>query len=155
MATFIAEGFGLPNATLRSIGRAELADVDEGMEAAPLSQLFRSVMQGAPGEEVRRVTALIEARLDRLIFDHIRRVWDDFDLSIADPRITVPTLYLEPEAALLNYSGMSEAFLHFAPQARIETLQLWPARLHDPAAGYELAGKTLSFLAEHEASAKA
>jgi hypothetical protein len=75
---------------------------------------------------------------------------EELDLEVDPPRLQkIPTLYLDSPLSVAGFAEMTEVFLRYAPNARVERLSIWPGRLQDPESGLDLARKAIAFIRDN------
>jgi hypothetical protein len=147
--SFTAAGFSAPTATLRSLGMRALADSSMAMWSNTLTgsyQYLRAVMEGASDDEVARLSHVLDDELDRSRHATFLESIQDLDLVAENPRVEVPTLFLDSTLPVAGFAEMSDVFRQFVPHAALGTLDIWPRRLHQESTGLDLSRKVVSFI---------
>jgi hypothetical protein len=125
-----------------------LADAAEFVFSFTSSQQYvRLLMQGATERQWAEAAALIDQDVDWPYAQELTRSMPDLNLITERAHVDIPALYLDTPLTVAGFAEMRDVFLRFAPGAECDELKLWPARTHEPDAGYELADKVSSFIA--------
>lgn len=146
VATFVADGMWTPPATLRAMGRPEMAQAAVSSFRGRSHQWVRLYMQEGNEEEWRVAAEIMDADVDWPYLGKLAPSFMALDLFEERPRVDIPTLYLNPAVELIGLEGMTDAFKRFAPNAETDELRLWPGRMQDPRSGHEFANRVIRFL---------
>lgn len=107
-------------------------------------------MAGADEEMWTEVARAFDSDVDWNLARKQMALAEELDLEVDSPRLEkVPTLYLDSPLSVAGFEEMTEVFLRYAPNARVERLSIWPGRLQDPESGLDLAGKATAFILEN------
>lgn len=150
-ASLTCAGFSVPPGTLRSLGHHSVANAAAAMFRWQSSyQYVRLVMAGADEEMWTEVARAFDSDVDWNLARKQMALAEELDLEVDSPRLEkVPTLYLDSPLSVAGFEEMTEVFLRYAPNARVERLSIWPGRLQDPESGLDLAGKATAFILEN------
>ena len=145
--SFTAPGLVTPPATLRSLAMDSLADAAEFVFSMLSSQQYvRLLMQGATEAQWADAASVMD---DDVNWPYARELTKSMpELSLVNERVhvDVPALYLDTPLTVAGFAEMREVFLRFVPGAETGELKLWPVRMQDQDAGYELAAKVTEFI---------
>jgi hypothetical protein len=149
-------GFYPSPKTLARRGDEDLARAVQAMYAVITQnpgQAISIVMQDSD-ESIREASLRrLEETVDRRI---LRSLGDELIEAqfVAQGQVTIPALYLGLQHFIPANAGMIDLFREYAPAGRYEELKKWGPHSHLEAAGYELAGKVISFIEEVTAERK-
>lgn len=145
----VCAGFSVPPATLRSLDMPSQAVAAAAMFRWRSSyQYMRLVMEDADEEQWDRLAAIADADTDWATSGSIQRSLENLDLEEEQPRLTIPTLYLDSPLNVSGFAEMTDVFCRYAPEAAVQELAVWPGRLHDQETGRDLSQKALAFIQE-------
>lgn len=147
-ATLTCAGFSVPPGTLRALGLMSVAGAAAAMFRWQSNyQYVRLVMAGADEQTWTSVAHAMDADVDwSLAARHMEKL-EELDLEAERVRLSsVQTLYLDSPLQVAGYAEMTEIFLRFVPQARVEELKIWPGRLQDRESGLDLSGTVIPFI---------
>jgi hypothetical protein len=144
-------GFSVPPGTLRSIARNSEASAASAMFRWQSSyQYVRLVMAGADEDMWTDVAHAFDVDVDWAQAREQMSLAEELDLEVDPPRLQkIPTLYLDSPLSVAGFAEMTEVFLRYAPNARVERLSIWPGRLQDPESGLDLARKAIAFIRDN------
>jgi hypothetical protein len=144
-ASFVAIGFFPSEATLKALGLpSALPAMAVGMVSMGSLPYMRSTMEGAPEEDVVKLSREMDSDSNMAAFGEMARIWQECNIETTRPRVTIPSLVLEPPGE----HAMEEmaAFRHFAPGAEVRKLESFGRTLHVPETGHELSRAVIEFI---------
>jgi hypothetical protein len=144
-----AAGMWVPGATLRALGRADIADVAVGTPNFNSSyQYFRLVMEGASDEQIDAAARQANADIDGAFAADLSTPLSALNLT-REPPVRVPTLYLDSPLPVAGFAEMTDLFVSLVPHAEVQPLERWPGRLHERATGRDVSEKVIPFIRKH------
>jgi hypothetical protein len=144
-------GMFVPPATLRSLGMHHQAEgCSVFFRTTRGHQLARLNLQGAEEDFIQQVGELMDAGVDQDFKAAFQRSFESLNMLENPPSMEVPVLYVDPPLTAAGFAEMAEVLLGFVPHARIETTEVYPARMQEAATGLEYAEKALAFIDEVE-----
>jgi hypothetical protein len=149
-ASLVTGGMIVPPATLRALGMTSQAvgsSVFFGLSNST-HQLARLNLQGADEEVMRSVSDSFDEAINWPYLSLFQQSLQTLNLVEEDPRPSLPVLYLDPPLQAVGYAEMAEVMLRFAPQARVELLEVYPISMQDERAGLEFVEHVTSFIQE-------
>jgi hypothetical protein len=101
---------------------------------------------GADDDFQRQIADRFDAQIDWGLYRQRVSIFHPDAYKLGGIRLDIPALYLR---SAYDFPGTEEAFLHILPTAEVGRLRLWPNRLHEEEAGFELASKVIPFIESH------
>jgi hypothetical protein len=101
---------------------------------------------GADDQFQRQIADCFDAQIDWDLYRQRVSIFHPDAYKLGGIRLDIPALYLR---SAYDFPGTEEAFLHIFPTAEVGRLRLWPTRLHEEEAGFELASKVIPFIESH------
>ena len=148
VGSFTAAGISLPAATMRGLGRTDVA-IATGAESRFLQNaqnILQQVMRGADDYELTRYAAILNEEIDWDHLSALRVSLDEIDLSKHSLDVRTPVLYLSAAAESATSIELAEVFCRFVPGAQVQPLKAWPNRLQYRDAGYQLSARVKTFI---------
>lgn len=145
--SLVVAGFFSSEATVRGAGQPSVAAAVAAMSALSVNpaQIMPLVMAGADEDLVQRVLASVDASINKALFAEVIRRFHETDFNGA-LRLTIPALCLEIAFPVPGADRLLDVFRDHVPGAASDVLHEWPMRLHEEAAGHELADKVIPFI---------
>ena len=152
-ASLTCAGFSVPPATLRSLDRPSVASGASAMFRWKSSyQYVRLVMPGADEEVWTEAAKVLDRDVDWQRAGVTLQEMEECDLEVSGPRVSaIPALYLDSPLSVAGFAEMTEIFLRYVPQAKVEELAAWPGRMQDSETGRDLSRKVIAFIEAVEA----
>ena len=148
VGSFTATGISLPAATMRALGRTDVA-LATGAESRFLQNaqnILRQVMRGADDYELTRYAAILDEEIDWDYLSALRVSLDEIDLCARPLKISAPVLYLSAAAESATSIELAEVFHRFVPGAQVQPLKAWPNRLQYEDTGHQLSARVRAFI---------
>lgn len=142
----VCAGFSVPPATLRSLAMPQAVAAAAMFRWRNSYQYMRLVMEDADEEHWTRMAAIADADSEWGAASATQHSLEDLDLEEEQPRMVVPTLYLESPLNVSGFAEMTDVFRRYAPDALVQELSVWPARLQDQETGRDLSRKVIAFI---------